>query len=199
MRILSITAIAAVTVGLSLVGSVPLAAQLSQTNAHKQILGYQDPETGAFKPLQREVPDLATTPATTGTVELILTISLKTAVPTGGKVICGASLTATSLNLTTGTYGDWSEQAYTTATVSGSTATCTVNVPYSWVLPTASTLVTNSVTENYEVAILNGATATAVNTYISTGLVRYSSGSFYSGKVPATSTTPTKYAVNVTL
>jgi len=142
MRIRPLLAYAAVMLALTLAGPALASAQSAEAGSrHNKVFGYQDPETGVFHPLSTATPDVST-PATTGTIELVMTITLKTALPKGGAVLCGVDLTAFSENLSTYTISDWYEEAYTAATVSGSTATCTVNVPYSWVLPAASVLVT---------------------------------------------------------
>jgi vacuolar-type H+-ATPase subunit C/Vma6 len=46
---------------------------------------------------------------------------------------------------------DYVEHATKLATVSGSTATCKVNIPYSWLMFTASTTQTNSLTASLDV------------------------------------------------
>jgi hypothetical protein len=69
----------------------------------------------------------------TGTIEAEFTITIdSTGLPTS-KMACGVN---TSLNDSGNTFKEFSEVL---ATVSGSTATCTVKVPYSWTLSTAPT------------------------------------------------------------
>jgi len=166
-------------------------AQSTSTSApHKRVLGYQDPETGTFQPLIRALPDTSTSP-TTGTVELTLTISLKTALPKGGTVVCSAYLYAYSQNLSNYTVTDWSEEAYSLATVSGSTATCTVNVPYSWIIPVNSSNVSNTFSGDYLVEMLNA-------TNVSPALIRTSLGPFVAGAIPATGST-TKYTLSLAI
>lgn len=199
MRIFSLAAIAAIALGVTLAGSPSSAAQSGNASSlHKKILGFQNPETGEFEPLVRAVPDASSTTPTTGTVEVTLTITLKTALPKNGSVNCGANLTAMSENETTFAYAYWYEQAYTIATVSGSTATCTVNVPYSWVIPAASSTVKNSVTGMYAVQMNSASTGTTGSTVDPTGTVRYSSGGFLSGAIPATGST-SKYSLSVVI
>jgi hypothetical protein len=199
MRILSLAAIAALTLGVMLAGSPSSAAQSGNANSpHKKILGYQNPETGEFEPLVRAIPDASSTTPTTGTVEVTLTITVKTPLPKGGAIICGADLTAISENKATFAYAYWYEQGYTTATVSGSTATCTVNVPYSWVVPAASSAIQNSVTGTYSVQMDSASTGTTASTVDPTGTVRYSSGAFLNGAIPTTGST-SKYSVSVVL
>jgi hypothetical protein len=182
-----------------LAGSPSSAAQSGNANSpHKKILGYQNPETGEFEPLVRAIPDASSTTPTTGTVEVTLTITVKTPLPKGGAIICGADLTAISENKATFAYAYCYEQGYTTATVSGSTATCTVNVPYSWVVPAASSAIQNSVTGTYSVQMDSASTGTTASTVDPTGTVRYSSGAFLNGAIPTTGST-SKYSVSVVL
>jgi hypothetical protein len=191
MRIFSLSTFAAMTLLLSLGGATSAAAQSNDNEAfHKRVLGYQDAETGVFHPVTRIEPE-ASSPATTGTIQVTLTITLKTALPKGGNIVCGADLTAMSMNLTAGTVSDWSEMANSAATTGGSTATCTVNVPYSWVIPAKSSTVTNSVTGTYSVTMNNASGA-------SPSLIRFSSGTFLSGVIPTSGST-SKYTVGVTL
>ena len=198
MRIFSRAAIAAFAVGVALAGSASTAARSSDSGTpHKRILGYQDQVTGTFHPISKVAPDATITP-TTGTVELTLTITLKTALPKGGSIICEADLNATSVNLSTDAGGLWTEEAYATATVNGSTATCTVNVPYSWAIPASSSTVENSVTGDYLVEMNNASTGTAGGTAVPTGTVRYSLGTFLDGAIPATGST-SKYPVSVVI
>jgi hypothetical protein len=153
------------------------------------VFGYQDPETGIFQPMVREVPD-ATTPATTGTIQLALTIKLLTPLPANGSVVCGASLLAESLNLTTVTGSTWTEDAFSVATVNSSgVATCTVNVPYSWVVPAKSSTVLNSITGDYSIEMSDAAGKAP-------GVVRMSSGTFLSGAIPSGTN---KYTLSLTI
>jgi len=189
MRIRPLLAYAAVMLALTLAGPALASAQSAEAGSrHNKVFGYQDPETGVFHPLSTATPDVST-PATTGTIELVMTITLKTALPKGGAVLCGVDLTAFSENLSTYTISDWYEEAYTAATVSGSTATCTVNVPYSWVLPAASVLVTRNFSATYQVQ-MTSAPATAPSGQLPTELVRYTSGTFLSTtSIPSSGTT----------
>jgi len=123
-------------------------------------------------------------------------------VPTGGHVYCGTSIIASSetVNLSTDAFSlsDWEEESYALATVTGSTATCTVTTPYSWNLPTAAPpTTTNSISGSYTVAIVPS-TTTTVSEY--TVFDRSSSAPIPGlTAIPATSTTPTKYTVSATI
>jgi hypothetical protein len=191
MRIFSLAAIAAISVGATLAGSAVAAAQSGESPVnHKRVLGYQDEQTGTFRPLSTAAPDVTLSP-TTGTVELELTISLRTALPKGGAVVCGASLIVLSENLTTGSLTSWTEDAYGLATVSGTTATCTVLVPYAFVVSPASTTLKNTIEGTYTVEMVNATGAVPP-------LVVDLFGTFLSEPLPPTSTT-TKVPVSVTI
>ena len=158
---------------------------------HRQVFGYQDPATGAFHPLPLAVPD-ATVPPVAGTITLTLHITLKTAVPTGGKVACSSDLLASYSSVTGATTYEESGSAY--ATVSGATATCIVKIPYSWQFPAVTTTDIESLTGSYTAELVNPSSATLVL------LARSSSSTFVSlsGHNVFTVTT-LSYSANVTL
>jgi hypothetical protein len=126
------------------------------TPAANGIRGYLDPRTGIFHAMP--LPDLqeADVPppaATGGKFVFNFTITVSSNLGSTAKILCEASaLTedAASANLIT-------ETASVTATRSGSTATCTVNIPYSWNLLSAST---DKVSLSYQ--IIGGVPTTTV-------------------------------------
>jgi hypothetical protein len=144
MRKYSIALVAAIALG-TLGGSVLAPAQTANRPHSTKVFGYQDSRTGTFHPLGSAAdltdPAVATT-TFAGTIEATVTITLKTALPTGGQVACTLGADASS----SGSSGEVAYQELAThlATVSGSTATCKVNIPFSWVLFTASTTQINS-------------------------------------------------------
>src|SRR5260370_6595165 len=86
--------------------------------------------------------DLALASLTTfgGTFTFKITITIKSTNLGSDTIECGAAATVNDLNTTTGMFsGVYIEEASVAATRSGSTATCTVNIPYSWGLANAST------------------------------------------------------------
>ena len=187
MRLLSLTNFALLAVGVTFVASISATAQSSAN--HKKVFGYQDSVTGEFRPAARVAPDATVTP-TTGTDSLVLTITLKTPLPKGGSIVCGSSLTAV-LVYSTGLESLFVESASSVATVSGTTATCTVNTPYAWLIAAGTTEV-ETYTGNYTVEMTTAAGALP-------GIVRMSEGTYVSAsKIPSTGTT-SKYTVAVTL
>jgi hypothetical protein len=144
MRISQLATIAAA--GLVLAGGTLAIAQ-SSTLIEKQdrVNGYVDLRTGMFHAGNQGVasPEAAVTFKTNAgiiSVTIITTISADTAkiLPKGYTILC---------DLHVGTVSDgytYSEVAAAPATVSGDTATCTVNLPYSW-----TTAVTTGTTYAY--------------------------------------------------
>jgi hypothetical protein len=201
MRIFSIAAIAAVTLGFAFAGIPSATAQSDESTSHRKIYGYQDPETGDFHPLGKfrgPVPDAATTAPTTGTLEVVAKITLKTPLPKGGTIICGASFIASSFSTTAISATSYEESADVLAVVSGSTATCTLKLPYSWVLPPPSSTVQDSLSGSLSVQMFQPVSSTTT-TAIEAALVRGNAQPIVSAtKFPANGAT-TIYNLNVTL
>lgn len=164
MRKQSIALVAAIALG-ALGGSAIAHAQTANAPFQKKVFGFQD-SRGNFHPLGHSV-DLSENPAATttysGTIEVTVTVTLKTALPSGDKVACSVGATAISDSETTGANVAYDESATSLATVSGSTATCKVNIPYSWVLLTPSTTVIDSLDGSLDV-IMFSPTATTITT-----------------------------------
>jgi hypothetical protein len=126
--------------------------------SHRE-LGYYDRDTGVFTPLHSAAQDaeiaLATTP-TTGDFVFNITITLKTAVPKNGVVACDAHVFVN---------GDSSgfnaqESGFALATGTGTTRTCKISLPYSWLLASPTT---DSVSLSYNAFIGDGIEITATN------------------------------------
>jgi hypothetical protein len=166
MRKQSIALVAAIALG-ALGGSAIAHAQTANPPFQKKVFGFQDSRTGVFHPLGHS-PDLSENPAATttysGTVEVTVTVTLKTTLPKGDSVACSVDAIATSETETSPfTSVAYDETATSIASVSGSTATCKVNIPYSWLLFTPSTTVVNSLDGSLEV-IMYSPTATTITT-----------------------------------
>jgi hypothetical protein len=160
----------------------PVWSQKANEPAKPGILGYLDPNTGAFRPLvQNPVEDEEVEPAlapTTGTFVFNFTITIASKNLGVDTIVCTASAStfeATGLFSAT-------ETASVKATVTGSTGKCTVTIPYSWPLKTAAS---DTVTLNY--------TVNAVPPAASAGeIARGSFQSLPTIKVPATGATTTE-------
>ena len=192
MRTTVLAAMAAVSLGAALAASAPAPAQTSAVVPMSgKVFGYQDASTGRFRPAQIEAPDVTAAP-TTGTIVTTLTIKLASAFPAGFKIVCGTEIDGQSVDTTTGAEVNFEESSSSVATVSGTTATCTVRTPYAWTLPAASATVGNFVTGEYTVNVYSAGTALP-------GLLRSTEGSFlHLTKLPAFGTV-TSVPVSVTL
>jgi hypothetical protein len=151
------------------------------------ILGYLDPQTGAFRPLPQAVDDSAELPAlttVTGTINVTLTITLKS---TGITTVTCSIDTSVSESSTSG-LRSYAESNSVAGTGSGTTRTCSLSIPYSWSL---STPTSDTMSTFYSV----GGAATATG-----GLPTRGSSLIYldTRKVPASGTT-TSLTAAVTL
>jgi hypothetical protein len=98
-------------------------------------LGYYDPTTGVFQPLQA-APDAeaAAVAPTTGTLTMKYTITVDSTIPKNGVISC------TGLAYVSESSGVWQEHGTGIATLaSGKTYNCSVIIHYSWLLASAST------------------------------------------------------------
>lgn len=199
MRISRIIFVCACLIGLA----QPVWSQQTKPTAPRGIPGYLDPQTGAFTPLaQNSVEsqeELALTTPTTGKFVVTFTITISSSIPTTTLIGCEADASVIELNSTTHMIDNIvSESGDAVAKRSGSTATCTVTIPYSWVLANAAT---DTVTLSYIVAVDESVTVPANGTSPAvTTVFRPRSSSQYIGviKVPATGST-TDETVNVTI
>lgn len=137
----------------------------SQDAKGKGIPGYLDPQTGAFTPMVQssiESEALAAITPTTGKFVFNFTITVNSAIPKNGVITCDARA-----NISESSTGQMiSERAFAFATlVSGTKWTCSVTIPYSWVL---STPTTDTAALGYHVGIAEAFQITASNATAST-------------------------------
>jgi hypothetical protein len=114
------------------IAASPAWAQTATTPSRPGILGYLDPQTGAFRAIPASSAEDADAPAATtftGTINVTLTITLKTAGLTN--ITCTQSVSVLD-GTTAPTF--FSESNTVAATGSGTTRTCKLSIPYSWVL-----------------------------------------------------------------
>ena len=128
--------------------------QAASAPATHGILGYLDPQTGAFRPVPsaaEESPDLAAASTTfTGTVTVTLTITLKTTGLTN--ITCSEEV---SVNDGTTSPSFFAESNSVAATGTGTTRTCKLSIPYSWGLTTQAS---DNMTTSYSVVGTTGTT-----------------------------------------
>ena len=142
-----------------LVAALPVAwGQAANSQSHQSILGYLDPQTGAFRPVPpaAEETDFAASTVFTGTVTVTITITVKTT------ALSTFTCTAT-VSVPDGTTF-WNESNTVSATGTGATRTCKLSIPYSWSLASQAT---DSMTTSYTV-LGSGGTATALTQRTST-------------------------------
>lgn len=185
-----VVASAAVSLGLALSLSFSVSAQSNATTTPKsQPHGYIHPKTGVFH-LDNQMVAEATVPPTDGTVILTLHITLRSSLERGDKVGCSLAMVATSFNQGSGKGASYTEEASADASVSGSTATCVLTIPYSWLLPAQPRL--DSLSGSYTATITSrGMEGTAPKVLRSSGSDFVDFGTITAG----TST----FSVNVTL
>jgi len=172
--------------------AVTTAQSTGSSNPHHRVLGYQDSATGTFHPLMKAEPDTSISPSH-GTIRLTINIQIKSTFPSGTNLFCTASVAAISTNLSPySVAAEYEELASSPATVSGSIATCTVSIPYYWVIPPASTTVLDAITGSYTVEAINP-TAGAGE------LLRSTSGDFLNLTTPPAISTTTAVTESVFL
>ncbi|MGA2857119.1 MAG: hypothetical protein ABSE40_09625 [Candidatus Sulfotelmatobacter sp.] len=197
MRKRSIAFVAVLALG-TLGGSVLALAQTANPTAARKIFGFQDSKSGTFHPLGKSA-DLSNTTATTtfsGTIEATITITLKTALPKGDVIVCSVDALASSISETTDAAVTYDDSAASTATVSGSTATCKVNIPFSWALQTASTTVLQSLDGSLDV-IMYSPTATTITELVEDFTRDHSQGITINGGKPGDGTLTVTAAVTL--
>jgi len=202
MRKYSLLTAAVITLGVSLAA---IASAQTTSTPHKKIFGYQDAQTGDFHPFIHVNPDTATAP-TTGKYDITFTVTLTSNFAAGTVIACEVDIEEDSMNTTT-----YLPVAYYTELAVGSTklatadlrsTTCTVAIPYSWVIPPSTpttkppVVVTSSVSAGYTVSAINPSATLSEATI--EGLRSSSSSIPISAKVPATGAT-TSATVDVTL
>jgi len=198
MRKVTLLLLAVVVVGLAASAFGQFAKTQSPFKAQHRELGYYDRQTGAFTPVKAEATgdaESAATATVTGEFEFTITITLKTAVPKNGIVGCDADAAITD-PVTELSYG---ESGSAVATVSGTTATCKVNIPYSWILGTPTTA--DMVYLDYDATLIEGYEATATNgtgTIVEGIPLRTTSHDLTPIKLPASGATTTE-AIAATL
>jgi hypothetical protein len=114
------------------------AASEANASAAPSTIGFLDPQTGVIKPLMTTTasPEVAAAGVlVTGELKMTGTITIVSpSIGATTPVVCGATAVVTpDLN------GPITETASSPATRSGATATCTVLIPYEWLLQGAAT------------------------------------------------------------
>jgi hypothetical protein len=111
--------------------------QTANGPAKPGILGYLDPQTGAFRPVPsatEESPDAYALTTFTGTITVTITITLKTAGLTN--ITCSEEVSVLDAVQTSARF--FGESNTVAATGTGGTRTCKLSIPYAWALATQS-------------------------------------------------------------
>jgi hypothetical protein len=161
--------------------------QAAKTPTKPGILGYLDPQTGAFRPVpQASDDDDAETKALTtftGTITVTFTVTVKST----GLTTYWCSAEVSVLDQLTTSARSYSESGTAAATGTGTTRTCKVTIPYAWALGTQAS---DTMTTTY---VVFGTAGTGSVTQRTTGL-----SPLDSRKVPANGAT-TALTANVTI
>src|SRR5580704_17305326 len=109
-------------------------SQATTTTSRPGILGYLDPQTGAFRPVpQAAAEDIDAPAAATIGGTITLTITRKTTTRTN--ITCSAAVSALDGTTSPVFLG---ESKTVVATGTGTTRTCKLTIPYSWSLASAA-------------------------------------------------------------
>src|SRR5215203_41030 len=104
-------------------------------------LGYFDYSTGAFRPVAQtedfDSSSLAATSPQTGTIVVNFNITIRSVIPATTPINCSVQASVTEVSL--GGVNIISDDATVVATRTGSTAKCTVTIPYSWMVSNTAT------------------------------------------------------------
>jgi hypothetical protein len=106
--------------------------QTANSSAKPGILGYLDPNTGAFRPVPAadEITDALTTFGGTITVSFAITVK------STGLTNVSCTIEVSVIDASTSSARIYGESATAAATGSGTTRTCKVTLPYAWALAT---------------------------------------------------------------
>jgi hypothetical protein len=118
--------------------AVPLLSQNPRSTSVRGIYGRWDPNTGIFTPVHEaparlpEGEELPPTTTYTGKIVVNFTLTITSAIPTTDTIACNVSADVVDAT------GSITDSLSTSATRSGSTATCSVTIPYSWNITTTA-------------------------------------------------------------
>jgi len=108
------------------------AEEETSSGAARSVIGFLDPQTGALLPLMATTTSpgiAAASTAVTGTLKITGTVTIISSLPTTTPVTCSATAVVIA-----DPNGPISDLVTSTATRSGATATCTMLIPYEWLL-----------------------------------------------------------------
>jgi hypothetical protein len=103
--------------------------------SQRLIPGFFNPATGQFSLRAPPVAPEAALTTYSGTIVLVFTITIVSAIPTTDQIQCSGGVDASDSSFA----NNFDEQASVAATRSGTTASCTVKIPYKWMLGSGPT------------------------------------------------------------
>lgn len=103
-------------------------AQNVETNK-TPVFGYMDPKTGLFHSLTRQVRSAEEPTISPTTGKFVFNVTITVSAGLSSSAVIGCTVAGGVADLTT---GEFTNVVSVTAARSGRTATCTLNVPYSW-------------------------------------------------------------------
>lgn len=169
-----------------------LVGGLANANPAERVLGFEDPATGVFRSAAPLTGSTTGSP-TTGTVSVTFTITKASTFASGSVLNCSVSLQGTQTNPTTFRSALYLESASVSVPVTSST--CTVKIPYSWLLVSGTGL-TETFTASYTVSVYPSQGSSGIGSGAPT---RSSNATFLSQtSIPASGTSST-HPINVTL
>jgi hypothetical protein len=147
MRIAHLAAIGAT--GLAFMVSASVIAQTSNLLQQKdKAYGYVDLKTGQFHAeadFEASPEATVTTKTYTGTIDTTIVTTIDSTLTKGTTILCDVELTATLDGAL------FTEVASAPATISGTKATCTVKLPYSWTGPSGGAATAYTYSGTYKV------------------------------------------------
>jgi hypothetical protein len=129
---LGVAGLALLTGASAIAQSSNLLDQQGKQDQQDKFYGYVDLKTGQFHPtLAAEASPEATVAqkTLTGTINTVITTTIESTLPKGTTILCDVDVTTTFDGVI------HTEVASAPATISGTKATCTVKLPYSWTGP----------------------------------------------------------------
>jgi hypothetical protein len=189
MRVLKFTSLAPLLLGVTLLGALPAVAQLREDTPAEGSTIDRDASQRSVLAVDDPVPD-ATTEPTTGTLEVIFKISVKSSFPSGSKLYCLVEAIAISDASTAGHSAV--ETNVESQTLNSAAPSCTVTIPYSWQTLPSSSKPQDVFDVGYVVGVENGKGTSAA-------ALRSSSGTVIRTKTFPANGAITKYEVVIVL
>ncbi len=186
--------------GVALCASATCRAQSADVAVNQgKVYGYVDLKTGTFHQIVAEeaAPETITGTTVTGTLDVTISIKIVSTLPKGTTILCDADVSATSSASSPAFLENYTEVAASPATISGSTASCVVKMPYSWVVAPTTSKPSNTYQGTYKVTATSVPSATQPITDFN--VVRQATGIFANTTVIPSTGTTSSFTVSATI